>query len=207
MQAAVLDFGLSFAERSQRAGSASAAALQRTRAILGARMVPAESQAPGFGRAAAVESRGVWQWMAAAAAVFALSGAGFLYCKETVAQHVTEPATAVLAIGVAASGVGANPFAVPGAAAAEQHSTAAFTVKLEAHAVACALLETTAPCREWLAISHAGDRYCGRSPADGGRLGADGAHGSDLNRTLRALDARGRAPWQHVLAVTDNDNN
>ena len=97
MEAVVLDFGVSFAEHSRRAGSPSAAALQRTRAILSARMAPAEVQAPGFGRPAVVEVRGAWQWVVAAGAVLVLSVAGALYLKETVAPRVTEPAVAAVA--------------------------------------------------------------------------------------------------------------
>ncbi|HVH35708.1 MAG TPA: hypothetical protein VM528_04090 [Burkholderiaceae bacterium] len=115
MQAAVLDSGVSFAEHAQRAGSPSAAALQRTRAILSARMVRAEAQAQGFGCAGTGESRVAWQWLLAAAAVVGLNGAAFLYCKEALAPHITEPATAVV---VAARGdaVASDPFAAPRAA-------------------------------------------------------------------------------------------
>jgi len=138
MQAAVVDFDVSFAEHAQRAGSPSAAALQRTRAILSARMVRAEAQAQGFGRAAASESRGVWQWLLAAAAVVGLSGAAFLYCKEALAPHITEPAAAVV-IAARGGAVGSNPFAAPRAATALTPSVAGGTVRREGDAIVIAL--------------------------------------------------------------------
>jgi hypothetical protein len=114
MQAAVFDFG-SFAEHSRRAGSPSAAALQRTHAVLAARLVQPESRANGFGRAVRAGLRGTWQWLAAAAAILALSCAAVVYLSHTVAPRVTEPAVAAILIAGGEAGIGTNPF-VPSAA-------------------------------------------------------------------------------------------
>ena len=113
MQAAVLDFGVTFAEHSRRAGSPSAAALQRTRAILAASMAQAEVQAEDFGRPTGTQFRGVWQWLVAAGAVLLVAGAATFYLKETVAPRITEPAVAAVVIASGDAGVGTNPFAAP----------------------------------------------------------------------------------------------
>jgi hypothetical protein len=112
MQAAALDFG-SYAEHSRRAGSPSAAALQRPRAILAAHQVQAESQATGFGRGVRAGMRGAWQWLAAAAAILGLYCA-VLYLSHTVAPRVTEPAVAAILI-AGGEAIGTRP-SVRGAA-------------------------------------------------------------------------------------------
>jgi hypothetical protein len=58
--------------------------------------------------------RGAWQWIAATVAVLALSAAGALFLKATVAPRVMEPAVAALAIGTGAgadTAIGTNPVA------------------------------------------------------------------------------------------------
>ena len=118
MQAAVLDFGASFAEHSRRAGSPTAAALQRTRTILAASMAQAEAQAEDFGRPTRMQFRGVWQWLVAAGTVLLAAGAATVYLKQTVAPRVTEPALAAVVVASGEAGIGSDPFAAPRATAA-----------------------------------------------------------------------------------------
>ena len=131
MQAAVLALGHSFAEHSRRAGSPTAAALQRTRTILAASMAQAEAQAEDFGRPARVQLRGVWQWLVAAGAVLFGAGAAAFYLKETIAPRISEPAVAAVVIASGEPGIVTNPFAPPRAAPAKADSAAKASVRRE----------------------------------------------------------------------------